>query len=415
MTEEILGRDWNRRSLLATVGGAPMLPATLTRSITEQNTSPSIVRTGRSIETFGARPDAPGAVNLLALRHCLAACRDDGSPVLVPAGEYALSNLGRPISLDLTRQVRGAPHAVAVVGIAGPGQSLLRIEGRTGGLRFEGPTDWFDPILEGLGFVGALAGPLVSIGRDNFSDPVNMLRIRDVAVDNSFDQGPVTALRLNYLAPGSLAIGLKANAYADGRGNNHGTAIECRQVECMTFAGGAASNATTGFAIRDGVNFGITVQGFTFENTDVAYSNEVATSGAHAVLGCQFSEIRQRAIRSTGCNQSQWIEFVANNFALSATSIVDPKACEGVRIHGRQGISTPPLPASGTLLRNFSGQPVQVSIWGGLVRALLIDGARMDGVEPTPMPVGTGIILSPGSAIGLDYVSAPNWRWSNAG
>ncbi|WP_242139666.1 hypothetical protein [Sphingomonas sp. TREG-RG-20F-R18-01] len=411
---------WNRRSLLAAAGAGPILSATLATaparaSATVADGSAAIIRSGRSIEAFGARPDASGPVNLRALRACVAACRDDGSPVLVPAGVFPLSDDGRPITLDLTRPVRGAPHAVAFVGLAGPGQSILQVEGRSGGLRFVAATDWFDPVLEGLGFVGALAGPLVSIGRDDFADPVNMLRIRDVAVDNSFNQGAVTALRLNYLAPGSVAIGLKANAYADGRGHNHGTAIECRQVECMTFAGGAASNAATGFAIRDGVNFGITVQGFTFENTDVAFGNDVATSGAHAVIGCQFSEIRTAAIRSIGCNRAQWIEFTANNFAMPTAAIVDPDACEGIRIHNRHGIATPALPPSGAIVRNRSGQPVQVLMWGGLVHSVLIDGIRMGSAEPAALSPGTGVILQPGDTIGLDYVRAPQWHWRSAG
>ena len=401
--------------MMSVIGGSAILPAAARLPSPNAAGAPGIVRSGRSIESFGARPDASGTKNLAALRRCISACRDDGAPVLVPAGEFALANGGDPIVLDLTRIVRGAPHAIALTGLAGPGQSVLRIEGRSGGLRFEGPTDWFDPVIEGLGFIGGLAGPLVSIGRDDFSDPVNMLRLFDVSIENSFDQGPVAALRLNYIAPGSVAVGLKANGYADGRGRNYGTAIECRQVECMVFAGGAASNAAVGMAIRDGVNFGINVQGFTFENSNVAFSNEVSTSGAHVVIGCQFSAIIDHAIRSSGCNQSQWIEFVADNFAMDGGTILDPSACEGVWIHDRHGIPTPTLPASGQAIRNLSGRSVQITMWGGMVHAIMMDGTRMEIGTPTQLAPGTALTVPPGSTIGIDYVQPPAWQWRCVG
>ncbi|WP_267414533.1 MULTISPECIES: hypothetical protein [unclassified Sphingomonas] len=404
--------EWNRRTLMSMLGSSAILSEAGVASFpTKPAGTPAIVSAGRSIEMFGARPDASGAINLQALRHCIAACREDGSPIYIPAGTFTLANDGQPIILDLTRRIRGAPHAVALVGLAGAGQSLLQIDGSTGGIHFEGPTDWFDPVIEGVSVVGALAGPLVSIGRSDFSDPVNMLRLRDVSLENSFNRGSVTALRLNYLAPGSVAIGLKANAYSDGRGQNYGTAIECRQVECMTFVGGAASNADIGFAIRDGVNFGVSVQGFTFENTNVAFSNEIATSGSHIISNSQFSEVRGKAIQSTGCNRSQWIDFIANNYAILDTAIVNPEACEGVRIHDRHGVVTPLLPASGTTTRNLTGRQIQVMMWGGVVSSLVVDHVRMQTSNSGALPLGTTVMLDPGSTIVVDYTHSPSWAW----
>lgn len=374
---------------------------------------PAVVRAARSITSFGARPDAPGDVNLHALRACIEACREDGAPVLVPVGRFNLTNAQRPIILDLTRMTRGALRAVPLIGEAGPAHSILHVEGQWSGIHLQGAADWFDLVVEGIGISGAMADTLVSIGRNDFSDPVNMARLRDVAVENSFDRGPVVALRLNYMAPGSLAMGLKVNAYADGKGRNYGTALECRQVESMSFIGGAASNAAVGVAVRDGVNFGILLQAFTFENTDVGFSNEVSTSGAHAVTGCQFSEIGLRAIRSTGCNQSQWIEFTASNFAMKAEKILEPDACEGVWIHDRQGIETPSMPRSGAPLRNLTGRSVQVLIWGGAVQTLIIDGVRMGGGKDMPLPFLASLSLRPGSRITVEYSQKPTWQWQN--
>lgn len=403
--------DWSRRAVIAAAGGGAMLPSP--NSIASMTAGPGLVRAARSIAAFGARPDAPGDINLRALRACIEACREDGAPVLVPIGQFNLANAERPIVLDLTRMTRGALRAVPLIGEGGPAHSLLHVEGQRGGIQLQGASDWFDLIVEGVGVSGAMADALVSIGRNDFTDPVNMARLRDVAVENSFDRGSVVALRLNYIAPGSLAMGLKVNAYADGHGRNYGTALECRQVENMSFIAGAASNASIGVAVRDGVNFGILLEAFTFENTDIGFSNEVSTSGAHTITGCQFSEIGMRAIRSKGCNQSQWIEFAACNFAMEPKKILDPIACEGIWIHDRHGIETPTIPPSAASLRNSTGRSVRVLIWGGAVKALIIDGVRMGGGQEIALPIGTSVTLQPGSTIAMEYSQKPVWQWQN--
>ncbi len=68
-------------------------------------------------------------------------------------------------------------------------------------------------------------------------------------------------------------------------------------------------------------------------------------------------------------------------------------------------LPAPPVPSSGAPLTNLFPVLVRVSVTGGTVSAILVDGAS----------IGTtaGVIeLKPGETIALTYTSAPSWTWS---
>ena len=71
------------------------------------------------------------------------------------------------------------------------------------------------------------------------------------------------------------------------------------------------------------------------------------------------------------------------------------------------GISSPPVPASGTAQSNGTGVPVQVEVSGGTVTDIAVDG------KTTGVTSGTVIVPAAGSII-LTYTSAPVWSWTLA-
>ncbi|WP_157136870.1 hypothetical protein [Sphingomonas sp. PAMC 26617] len=402
-------RGVSRRGLLggaaaASVGVASVDVSNVTS--TAPNSAHISLNPALSIERFGARPDASPEINLKAFLRCLAQCRQDGTPLLIPAERYELQSPHAPI--DLTRIARNARRAIAIIGTGGPGSSVLSL--KAGGLQFASLTDWFDPTFEGFSVIGNTNRALFEIGNSDFSDPVNMMRIRDVYVENSSAQQSATGVVLNYIAPGSYAIGLKSNVYSDGKTAFAGTALRCRQVEAMSFVGGAAGNAAVGVHIVDGFNFGLSFTGMTFENCAVAVQHVSDKSGGHVFQGCQFSNLRDWSIESFAANESAWIELIACNFTM-AEPLVNPVRYHGVRIRDRRNIETPVVPKSGTAVNNATGRDVDIYIWGGNITEMEILGAWM--------PYGNADVrmvrLAPGRQISLRWKAMPSWKWHNGG
>ena len=238
-----------------------------------------------------------------------------------------------------------------------------------------------------------------------------MLHIHDLYLENGLEKPEAVALRLNYIAPGGYAIGLKCNAYSALGKINVGTAVEFRQVECMTLIGGAIGNAAVGVKIDGGVTFGLVFSGITFENCNVSIQHLSPLSGGHSFQGCQFSNIVDWAIQSAASLTSEWIEFNTCNFALPG-DLVDPRHHAGVRISDRRNIATPSLPRSGEPITNATGRHLDIYLWGGEIKRITLNGSPMS-VPARAVPAVIFLRLAPGQVMVLDWVAAPTWAWHN--
>ena len=359
---------------------------------------------GHSVKNYGAVGD--GSTNdYTAFANTLTRCLDTGAPMIIPAGDYLwdLTSVGTAL-WDVTRTVRGAKRAIKIIGM-GQGQTSIHITNATSiAWQIASTTDWFDPYLEGFTIYGSFNFPLLVIGKNDYSDPVNMLHIKDVSVENSNNGSSNEALRLNYIAGGS-AYNLRCNAYSNGSGTNTGTALRIRQAEFLSFVGGAAGNAARGVDFTDGVSFGCTFIGQTYENSDYCFSNRSANSGAHTVMGSQFSNVATYAIYSSASLSGEPLTFIGNNYTPSG-ALVDPSNYSGVRIVHSRSVSTPSLPASTVAATNTTGHSVMVYIWGGTVTAVTVDGFAFG--------LTSGVfIVQPGSTIAVTYSVVPSWQWRN--
>ena len=71
-------------------------------------------------------------------------------------------------------------------------------------------------------------------------------------------------------------------------------------------------------------------------------------------------------------------------------------------------VATPAVPATGTPVTNSTGQAVQVTITGGTMTAVIINGATVG--------TGAGVYIVPSTGtIQLTYSVAPTWAWIGAG
>src|SRR5579875_1168113 len=67
--------------------------------------------------------------------------------------------------------------------------------------------------------------------------------------------------------------------------------------------------------------------------------------------------------------------------------------------------TTPTVPATGTAVTNTNAYPVQVSITGGTVTAVTVNG------KSTGLTSGS-FVVPPGGTISMTYTAAPTWVWT---
>ncbi|HKR17665.1 hypothetical protein [Rhizorhapis sp.] len=390
---------------LAAAGGSALIGHQYSGTGSTLRTTAAVINDlGLNVKGYGALGD--GSTNdYTHFTDTLAQCVATGAPMFIPPGDYLwdLTSVGTA-SWDVTRTVRGAKRAIPIIG-AGLGQTSIHITNGTSiAWQIASSSDWFDLTLEGFTVYGAMDIPLLVIGKNDYSDPVNMMAIKNVSVENSYNGTGNEAVRLNYITGGE-AINLRCNSYSNGSGTNKGSALRIRQGEFLSFVGGAAGNAARGVDFTDGVSFGCTFIGQTYENSDYCFSNRSANSGAHTVMGSQFSNVATYAIYSSASLSGEPLTFIGNNYTPSG-ALVDPSNYSGVRIVHSRSVSTPSLPASTVAATNTTGHSVMVYIWGGTVTAVTVDGFAFG--------LTSGVfIVQPGSTIAVTYSVAPSWQWRN--
>lgn len=233
----------------------------------------------------------------------------------VPAGHFHI----RARELDL------APAAKTGVRIWGDGaqRSVLMVEG--GGLRLvSGVRDTFYARLVDIGVAGTTDGPVLELGRPDFSDALNSITLDNVVVNN--------------LQRSAAAIGLQANGVyaADFRNlvvNNagQGTAIRLRQTQFSRFQG-AAGNASVALHLTAGYNTGNTFAGFDFEEVDTDVVIDSASSVNNVFLGNQYVWHRAAIDASAGNNNL----FIAPNLASGGIGKALARSV-GIQILGNYG------------------------------------------------------------------------------
>lgn len=357
-----------------------------------------------SVKWFGATGD--GVTNdYTAFNRCKDSCVLSGAEMHIPAGDYLwdLTSVGTAL-WDVTRTVRGAKRAFPIIG-AGLGQTAIHITNATSiAWQLATTIDWFDLTLRDFTVYGSFNFPLLVLGKNDFSDPINMVSISNVSVENSNTGSSNEAVRMNYIT-GGIATNLRCNSFSNGAGTNTGVALRLRQVEFMTFLGGSAGNADRGVDFTDGTSFGCFFASQTYENSDYCFSNRSANSGAHTVIGGQFSNVGTFPIFSSAFLTGEPLTFIGSNYT-PAGALVDPANYQGVRIVHNRGVTTPAVPASTVSTTNATGVPILVYIWGGTVTAITIDGFSFGLTSGT-------FVLQPGSAISVTYTVVPTWEWKN--
>lgn len=288
----------------------------------------------------------------------------------------------------------------------GVGRSILNFPNAAEGeveLYLYSAGDWYDLSLSKMSIKSSHAGTLLKLGKDDYSDPLNVAHISDLAVLNSKADNDAIALYMNYVV-NSVLTNVRANCSADGNGKNYGKALLCRQVEFTHFDGGSYGNSSYGISFEDGYSMGDVFTAIDNENTNIGIYNGSANSGLHTFIGGQFSLWQQYLLQAPVGIDRNRIHLIRPNLS-STTNVIDTANCIGIEISGIQTlISTPSIPSSSTTYRNTTGHTVQVAVWGGTVSAISINSYGI-GVSS-----GT-FILRPGETIAITYTASPSWYW----
>jgi hypothetical protein len=224
------GRLISRRALLGAGGAAALVRGARADDAMDV----------RSYDARGdhSRDDAP------ALRRAFAAALAARRPLYLPAGRYRLDT---PIDWDI--------GALARVGISvfGDGPLLSALDFVSAG---DGPDlllhcsaadrASFYSQLHDFGVQGHGSGPVLQIGRDDFSDAHNGIRLERMVI-NADGGGP--ALTLNSVCNAHVDV------VANAGGVKRGIALRLCQTALSTFSG-AQGHASVGTWMGDGYNFG---------------------------------------------------------------------------------------------------------------------------------------------------------------
>lgn len=258
------------------------------------------------------------------------------------------------------------------------------------------PRDNFYLKLRNFGVYGHAAGPVMALGLDDYSDPVNEPVLEDIWIGNGDRSPSAVGLRLNYV--------LNATIRSVVNCAGSGVALELRQASFSTFSG-SFSNAGIGVRMGDGFTSDNVFTALDLENcSDCVVSDDERVSG-NTFVGGTWSFSRHGFVDLAGARA------LVLNPGLNPVPPATPEGFvggrgTGVRVVGTTpfGLTTPPVPESGVPAANRFGVQVAATVWGGSVSAIAVNGFEYGIREGM-------FLLSPGDTIHWRGSSPPLWVW----
>ena len=180
-------------------------------------------------------------------------------PVHIPAGTYKVtSGLVIDYAGQSSNGFRLISEGAAIDGTTVASGPVLRVEcsgGTTGS-----PANCFYFKEEGALFVRAnTPGYAVVVGRTDFSDAQNAVKLDHLVVNNASTSSSAGGLQLNYVLNSDIY------AVADSAGGAAGIALEQTQFSRISGAGSAAATGGAAMLLENGYDFANTIFGFDFE------------------------------------------------------------------------------------------------------------------------------------------------------
>jgi hypothetical protein len=227
---------------------------------------------GDNNQTPGNGTDDTAAI-LLALAECYTSKR--------PLKLRAYYRYNPPAVIDLD----GENWGFGIIGAARNGCGFVVDAGKS--FAVEGANSFYHR-FENFQIIGNVDGPLVRIGKDDFSDAFNDFNFDRMVINNLSTGSSVEGLRLNYV----LASRIHATVNCGGTGrasasSGAGKAVVLRQCAFNNFVL-HCGQANIGLSIQDGASFANTFYGIDIEEVGKAVSITSASASGNKFLAGQF-------------------------------------------------------------------------------------------------------------------------------
>ncbi len=254
--------------------------------------------------------------------------------------------------------------------------------------------DW-----DGIGIQGNVAGAVVAFGLGTYADahnePVVNMKVQNFSTSTSAE-----AVQINYVLNGRLRF------IADVAGA--GIGMQVNQANFNTFEGSYSAIGANSISVNfgAGTNTGNVFLSLDMENC--AYCVAIPSGSSNTIgntfIGGTYSYTANGLSISDGSDNSCLHPGI--NPAGSATVADFLAGGIGMTIKTTRAIGqfTPTMPASTTVVTNNYGATVQVSIWGGTVTVVTVNGYDIGRT-------GGDFILNSGDTIAITYSSVPTWYW----
>ncbi|MDE2107458.1 MAG: hypothetical protein KGL39_60240, partial [Patescibacteria group bacterium] len=253
--------------------------------------------------------------------------------------------------------------------------------------------DW-----DGIGIQGTVAGAVVAFGLGTYADahnePVVNMKVQNFSTSTSAE-----AVQINYVLNGRLRF------IADVAGA--GIGMQVNQANFNTFEGSYSAAGGKSLNFGAGTNTGNVFLSPDMENC--AYCVAIPSGSSNTIgntfIGGTYSYTTNGMSISDGSDNSCLHPGI--NPAGAATLADFLAGGTGMTIKTTRAIGqfTPTMPTSTTVVTNNYGTTAQVSIWGGTVTVVTINGYGMGRT-------GGDFILNSGDTIAITYSSAPTWYWT---
>ena len=218
-----------------------------------------------------------------AIQSTIAAAVTNNWPVHIPAGTYKVT---ATIAIDYAGQAsngfRIISEGATIDGRAIASGPVLQVE--CSGGTVASPANCFYFKAEGALFVDAdTPGYAVAIGKADFSDAHNSLKIDHLIVNNASAAAAAGGLQINYVLDSDIF------AIADSAGGAAGIALEQTQFSRISGAGSAAATGGAALLLEQGFNFANTIFAFDMENAPTCLAITFPHDGMNTFVSPYFA------------------------------------------------------------------------------------------------------------------------------